>query len=299
LGRWKSPGTLLPGTGILTTANCDGGRTLKATIKIDAFIQVRLSSTRVPGKALIMLGDDTCLGHVERRVRQASCLSDIIVCTSIDASDDPLVEFATKRGLAAFRGDPHDCLERFLRCAEAFKSDVIVRVCGDSPLIEPDVIDGAARLLVAEEFDYVHSPALPVGAYVEVFTAAALERAALAAKDGSLSDHLTYFLRRTEINRVGEYEPPVHLRRPDLVLALNRPEDLEVLARVFEADASGKDLTLADAISYLNAHPEFAAMNANYVPEPTRCDIRLDPRRLPPRSRELPWYAPLGSEALR
>jgi spore coat polysaccharide biosynthesis protein SpsF (cytidylyltransferase family) len=251
----------------------------------------------VPGKALLRLADDACLGHVVRRVVDATDVSSTVICTSVEKVDEALVEFANERGLAAFRGDPEDCLDRFLACAEAFGSDVIVRVCGDSPLVSPQVIDGAIRLLLAEKLDYVSTPSLPVGAYIEVFTAAALERAAMAAVNRTVSYDLTYFLRRAEINRVGEYEPPAHLRRPTFVLALNRPEDLEVLTRVFEcASSTGEYLTLAEAISYLYEHPEIAALNADYTPEPTRCDTRLDASRLPARPSGLPWYASMQSK---
>ena len=265
------------------------------TMQIDAFIQVRMTSTRVPRKALVPLAGEACLDHVVRRVARAKCLSHVVICTSAEPVDDALVDEADALGVSVFRGDADDCVDRFLRCAEAFESDVIVRICGDSPLVAPEAIDGGAGFLVAEQLDYVWSPSLPVGTYVEFFTAAALQRAALTATNRAVSDDLTYFLRRTEINRVGEYEPPASLRRPDLVLALNRPEDLAMLQEVFEhAAAPGEYLPLADAISYLDAHPEVAALNAGYVPQATRCDTRLDPSRLPLRPPELAWYAPIG-----
>jgi spore coat polysaccharide biosynthesis protein SpsF (cytidylyltransferase family) len=92
---------------------------------------------------------------------------------------------------------------------------------------------------------------------------------------------LTYFIGREEINRVGEHRPPPALRRGDLVLALNRPEDLPVLRAVLEqAPRAGDYVTLAEAIGWLDEHPEVAARNRDYVAVPTRGNTELDPARI-------------------
>lgn len=120
---------------------------------------------------------------------------------------------------------------------------------------------------------------------------AALERAWLGAVDRSLSDDISHFLRRREINQVVEYRPPSELRRPDLVLALNRPEDLEVLSRVFEyAPSVHSSVDLADAIAYCDANPDVALRNASYTPVPSRCDTRLDTSKIPMRPEDLQWF---------
>ena len=181
----------------------------------------------------------------------------------------------------AFQGDLDNVIDRFLRCADAFGSDVIVRVTGDSPLVDPAMIDAAVEHLLAHDLDYVHTQALPVGTYAEVFTTRALRRAQQAAVDSTRSEDLTFFVGREEINRVGALDPPAHLRRRDLVLALNRPEDIPVLRAVLEhADRDGDYVSLAAAIEWLDAHPEVAETNRDYVPVPTRCNIELEPERL-------------------
>jgi spore coat polysaccharide biosynthesis protein SpsF len=263
-------------------------------LRTDAFVQVRMNSTRVPEKALVELAGEPCLQHVVDRIQESSLVRQTVICTSDAAGDDPLESFANHSGLAAFRGSAEDCIDRFWQCALEHGSDVIVRVCGDSPLISHEVMDDAISYLLTEQLDYVSTRQLPVGTYVEVFTAAALQRAFLTAVDRSRSDDLSFFLGREEINVLGEYLPPEKLRRPDLVLALNRPEDLEVLSLVFgKAMRAGELLTVVDAIEYLDDNPEVASMNSKYVAKPTTCDTRLDVSRLPLRPEALPWYAPV------
>lgn len=249
--------------------------------QVDIFVQVRRSSTRVPDKALVELADRSCLEHVLVRMRDAARARHVVVCTSEEPEDAVLVEEAERLGVDSFRGSLDNVIERFSRCADAFGSDVIVRVAGDSPLADPEVVDAAVERLLSAGLDYLHTKTLPVGTYVEVFTRAALRRAEQAAVDASRSEDLTFFVGREEINAVGELLPPAELRRSDLVLALNRPEDLPVLRAVLEqAPRAGAYVTLAEAIAWLDEHPEVAELNRDYVPVSTRCNIELDPGRI-------------------
>ena len=239
---------------------------------------------RVPDKALLTLADRTCIEHVLMRALDAESIRHVIVCTSTAEEDAALVDVARSMGAEAFQGDLDNVIDRFARCADAFGTEVIVRVSGDSPLIDPAMIDAAVEHLLVHDLDYVQTKSLPVGTYAEVFTTRALNRAEQAAVDASRSEDLTYYVGRDEINRTGALEPPLHLQRSDLVLALNRPEDVPVLRAVLEgADRTGAYVTLASAIEWLDAHPKIAAGNRDYVPVPTRGNTELDPARVTER----------------
>lgn len=255
-----------------------------ADLAADVFVQVRRTSTRVPDKALLPLADRTCLEHVLVRALDATAVRHVVVCTSDAEEDAVLVELARSLGAEAFQGDLDNVIDRFARCADAFGTEVIVRVSGDSPLIDPAMIDAAIAHLVEHELDYVSTKKLPVGTYVEVFTTRALLRAEQAAVDASRSEDLTYYVGREEINRTGSLEPPAHLQRNDLVLALNRPEDVPVLRAVLEqAERADAYVTLESAIEWLDAHPDVADANRDYVPVPTRGNTALDPERVTER----------------
>ncbi|HUP32253.1 MAG TPA: NTP transferase domain-containing protein [Gaiellaceae bacterium] len=250
-------------------------------IAADVFVQVRRGSSRVPDKALLTLADRTCLDHVLVRARDAREARHVVVCTSDAPEDAVLAESAAAAGARFFQGALDNVIDRFLRCADELGTQVIVRVAGDSPLVDPGCIDGAIRRLLDEDLDYVHTKSLPVGTYVEAFRTDALRRAERAAVDASRSEDLTFYVGREEINRVGEYLPPEPLRRGDLVLALNRPEDVPVLRAVLEhAGRDGDYVTLGRAIAWLDEHPDVAASNRDYVPVPTRGNTELDPSRL-------------------
>jgi spore coat polysaccharide biosynthesis protein SpsF (cytidylyltransferase family) len=252
-----------------------------APAETDIFIQVRRGSRRLPDKALADLGGEPCLSQVVRRCARVQRARHVVVCTSTQPEDGVLAELATSLGVRAFRGELENCLDRFLSCAGRFGSKVVVRITGDSPLVDPGTIDQAVDHLAGRGLDYVRVAGLPVGAHVEAFTTEALERTAAAAVQPSPSDDLTLFIGSPEINHVGEVPAPARLRRPDLVLALNRPEDLHVLQAVFDRVVPASTyVTLEEAIRFLDANPEVAAANRPYVPAPTHCNTALDPERL-------------------
>jgi spore coat polysaccharide biosynthesis protein SpsF len=248
----------------------------------DVFIQVRLGSSRLPGKALLPLGGRTCLARVIERARLAGNIRHVVTCTSTSPEDVPVLREADACGAASFTGPLDNCLERFLACAQTYGSDVIVRICGDSPLMPPSFVDAVVTHLRETGAGYARMVSVPVGTSVEAFTVCAVERALTAALDPSLSDDLTYFIGRPEINLLASLEPTDStLRRPDLILALNRPEDLVLLQTVFEgATSMGPYVTLEDAITFLDVHPDVRDANKPYAQKPTRCDTRLDPMRL-------------------
>jgi spore coat polysaccharide biosynthesis protein SpsF len=248
----------------------------------DVFIQVRMGSSRLPGKALLELGDRTCLAHVISRASHARGIRHVIVCTSTSSEDAVLMREADAWGAGSFAGDLDNCLRRFLECAEQHGSEIVVRVCGDSPVVPPGFIGSVVTHLQRTGAGYARIVGVPVGTSIEAFTVCALERALVAAVDPSLSDDLTYFIGRSEINELATFEPSNPLvRRPDLILALNRPEDLVVLQTLFrECTPAGSYLTLEEAISFLDDHPDVRDANKPYVQKATRCDTRLDPDRL-------------------
>src|SRR5256885_11632865 len=110
-------------------------------MKITAIIQARMGSTRLPGKVLMDLGGETVLARVVRRLRRASRVDEVVVATTDTASDDEIRTECARLQVPCFRSSEHNVLDRFFRAAEQFRSDMIVRVTADCPLIDPEVVD--------------------------------------------------------------------------------------------------------------------------------------------------------------
>lgn len=166
--------------------------------RVVAIVQARLSSTRLPGKVLEPLLGLPMIVFMWRRIQRATLVDTIVLATSVDPSDDVLAEEAARHGITCHRGDLNDVLGRFEGAARAAQADVVVRLTGDCPLIDPEVVDTAIRTLVDSGADYVSNsdpPTYPDGLDVEVFTFAALVRAHAEARLPSEREHVTPYLR--------------------------------------------------------------------------------------------------------
>jgi spore coat polysaccharide biosynthesis protein SpsF (cytidylyltransferase family) len=166
-----------------------------------AVIQARMTSSRLPGKVLERIGEIPMIVFMLRRVARAAQLDHVVVATSVDHSDDALSLEVSRYGFDCQRGELLDVLDRFEAVAKQTSADVIVRLTGDCPLIDPDLIDRLVSMLIAGGLDYVSNvdpPSYPDGQDVEVFS-----RHALSVAHGSATlpldrEHVTPFIRRNK-----------------------------------------------------------------------------------------------------
>lgn len=163
-----------------------------------AIIQARVSSSRFPRKVLEPLMGLPMVVFMARRVQQALLVDQVLVATSTDPSDDALAQALQAHGIACQRGSLDDVLDRFYRAATWAKADHVVRLTGDCPLMDADLVDRALALLAESGADYasnINPPSYPDGLDVEAFTLAALQDAWFNATLPSEREHVTLYLR--------------------------------------------------------------------------------------------------------
>jgi spore coat polysaccharide biosynthesis protein SpsF len=152
-----------------------------------AILQVRMVTPRLPGKALERLRGEPMILRQLERIRLARTVDKVVVATSAEAGDDPLAATLVSRGQTVFRGSAENLAERFMRCVDAAGPvSHVVRLKGDSPFVDPGVIDQAVRLAVNSRCDYVSNRVIrsfPRGLEVEVVTVEALAAAAAEMSD--------------------------------------------------------------------------------------------------------------------
>lgn len=199
-------------------------------------VQARMSSTRLPGKTLADVAGEPLLALLLRRLARARELSRIVVATTTDPEDEPIAVLARRLGHDQYRGPRDDVLTRVADAAGGYPGP-IVRITGDCPLIDPDVVDGVVRLL-AEAGDRAYASNVsprtyPDGLDVEAMTPEALAEAAAEARDRSDREHVT-----TAIRRDPERFPAATLEGSDELAGLrwtvDTEEDLEFVRRVVE-----------------------------------------------------------------
>lgn len=231
--------------------------------------QARMTSSRLPGKVLRQVAGRPLLAHHLDRLGRARRIDAVVVATTVNAADDPVVALAGSLGVPVFRGDENDVLDRFVRCAEAFDADVVVRVTADCPLIDPALIDAAvARFLdgrdqvPAVEYLSIDTSRFPRGFDAEVFSRAALNAAGREATDPVEREHVTPFIyRRGDRFRLGEPLTPGQ-PVPPYRLCVDEPADLDLIGRVLEALLpGGNGFGWQECCKLLSHRPELADIN--------------------------------------
>lgn len=239
--------------------------------KVVIIVQARMGSSRLPGKVLLHAGRWTLLEHLVKRVRSSGVFDELLIATTEEPADDAIVSAAAALDTTVFRGSTADVLDRYYRAATSVDAQVVVRVTGDCPLLDPREIDRLVTLFLSASttdlaYDFVTNQAgperrIPIGYDVEVFSMAALERAHREATDPGDREHVTpYLYRIPEKFRTLVSDPPgpdmSHLR-----LTVDTPEDLELVTAIIES--VGEDATSEEIASFLEAHPETVEINAH------------------------------------
>ena len=197
-------------------------------MRIGAVAHARMGSTRLPGKVLRPLGERPALAMLLDRLALAREVDLVGVATSDESADDPIVELCEARGTPVHRGPLHDLAARMLGAAEAFDLDAFIRVNGDSPLLDPALVDQAAQLMRERDCDLVTNVfprSFPVGQSVEAIRIEAMRDAVAQMTDPAHKEHVTqWFYANPERVRIESFTSDQG-DFSSMVLALDTPED--------------------------------------------------------------------------
>jgi spore coat polysaccharide biosynthesis protein SpsF len=249
-------------------------------VRAVAIVQARMGSTRLPGKVLRPLAGQPVLWHVLQRLRRCERLDAIAVATSTGAIDDPVATFAATQGAAVVRGPEDDVLARYLLAARALDADIVVRVTGDAPLVDPVTIDRLVAALSAGQGDYcILDPAVPnLVEGIDPCTRAALERLARDAGDDPVArEHVTaYFKQHPGFVRVHHEPVEPALRGTGVRLSVDTPADLAFLEAVYaRLGIAAGAADLRDVGALLEREPALLRINAAVRQKDARARSRM------------------------
>ncbi|MEK7173291.1 MAG: glycosyltransferase family protein [Patescibacteria group bacterium] len=231
---------------------------------IVAIIQARTGSTRLPKKVLKKVCGKSLLEHLIERVKRVKHLDKIVVATTTKKEDEAIVKIAQKTKVEYFQGSNEDVLDRYYQAAKKFKADIVVRITGDCPLLDPEIVDTTINLFLKTKCDYVsntHPPTFPDGMDVEVFSFRALERSWLEAKLISEREHVTLYVRNhPEIFRCGNV---LHTKDiSSLRLTVDEPSDFKLIKKIFQHLYPRKHFFgFKDILKYLESFPRLLLVN--------------------------------------
>lgn len=237
------------------------------TLKILIIIQARMASTRLPGKSLKTIKNQPILSILLQRLSTLKHHAEIVVATSEEDIDQAIVDFCKEHKVSYFTGSEDDVLDRYLKAARKFSGDIIVRLTGDCPLMDPRVVDQAIDQFLEHypSYDYVSNAikrTFPRGLDVEVFKRRVLEQAHQKAYFTEEREHVTpYIWRHPEIFHLGNifYKEDYSRHR----WTLDTQEDFDLIKLIVEHFwDTNPHFTMEEVLALLDQHPEWVEINS-------------------------------------
>ena len=235
--------------------------------KVTAIIQARMTSTRLPGKVLMEVMGRPLLSYLIERVRFSKMIDKIIIATTVNKEDDPIVELCQKEDIIFYRGSEDDVLDRYYQAAKKYNATHIMRLTADCPLIDPRVCDFVAEKYISVDVDYVHTgQSFCEGIGCEVFNFDVLEKMWKNARLKSEREHVTLYARNhwDELNCITlENETDDSNYR----VTVDEKKDFLVVKALFENlyVKNEEPCSISEIKNFLDVHPEIFSLNAGIV----------------------------------
>ena len=235
-------------------------------MSVFVFVSARMASSRCPGKALAPLAGRPLLEVLLDRMAGVRGVDGVVLATSVNAENDPLVETARRAGFEVFRGDEDDVLRRHVDGARALGADHVVRVTGDNPLTDVETIEllVARHLREGADYTYVPGDALLMGILAEVISRDALERSWERGDTRHRSELMTLYIKEHPADfRIAMQDLDPALLRPAYRLTVDHPEDIRLQREIFKLLDRGPRVETRDAVALLDSRPDLVAINAH------------------------------------
>ncbi|QLE59138.1 cytidylyltransferase domain-containing protein [Nostoc sp. TCL26-01] len=235
---------------------------------IIAILQARVTSSRLPGKVLKPILGIPMLVHQIERIKQTKMIDRLLVATSLDITDDPIEQCCQQIGIECFRGKLDDVLDRFYQTASSIFPEHIVRLTGDCPLCDPELIDKIIIHHLTGNFDYTSNTVkatFPDGLDVEIFRFSCLEQAWKEANLPSQREHVTPFIHSQPHRfHVGQYQNNVDLSY--LRWTVDEPLDFELVSIIYEAlYPVNPAFSTQEILEFLDKSSHLKTINTSYI----------------------------------
>jgi spore coat polysaccharide biosynthesis protein SpsF len=215
-------------------------------------LQVRLSSSRLPGKLLLPLKGISIFEHIIIRLKMVQLADGIIVATTAD-TEPSIRSIVSRYGVHILIGSENDVLSRFVTAVKRYRIRNVIRTTGDNPLVDIEHIDKALLLHTKKKADLTIYPSLPYGSGVEVVRGEVLTKIDTLTSDPFEREHITqYIYRHAREFSIIHGALGAHFSRPDIRLTVDTEEDYLKLVDIYENLYTGVPIKLTDVINYVD-----------------------------------------------
>jgi spore coat polysaccharide biosynthesis protein SpsF len=202
--------------------------------KVIACIVARMNSTRLPRKSLLDVEGKSLIMRIVERLAESKIIDQIVICTSNHIDDSVLVDLAkSHEGMGYIAGSEQDVLSRLSEAATKYKADIVLRVTGDNPFTDADIIDHMVEHHIKTEADYTRTINLPIGVTPDVLSSSMLPRLHISMANPNETEYLSLFAMDHTRFKCEILKASSGLNRPYYSLTVDTPSDLERIRSLY------------------------------------------------------------------
>ena len=235
--------------------------------KITVIIEARTGSSRLRNKVVAEIEGKPMIFYVIDRVKQIKSVEQIILATTQEKNDKILIEIAKQNSIGIFAGDSMDVLNRDYQCALQNNADPIIRITGDCPLIDPDIVEEMLEFYLKNNYDYISNrinPKYPDGLDVEIYSFKTLQMAEQNAKWSSERELVTtYITKNPKIFKIFSYENQEDLSGHRWTV--DEQNDLEFVRKIYSIMKPKTNFSMNEIIEILVKNPELLKINSGII----------------------------------
>ncbi|MBT4835782.1 MAG: 3-deoxy-manno-octulosonate cytidylyltransferase [Methylococcales bacterium] len=231
-------------------------------MKIGFLITVRLKSSRLKLKVLQPLNGFSVIERVIQRAKQVIECSDVVLCTSQNNQDLPLIRIAQKHAVYYYNGSSEDVLQRLLEACELFDFDYFIGMTADNPLFSIYHAQLLSDKIRADNsIDYIYTTGMPIGVNIYAIKTKALKTVCKIKKEID-TEIWGYLLNRPEIFNVEELKVEPHYEFNQLPrLTLDEIDDYKLFKAIYNEFDKDEIIDLLDVYTLLSNNPTYLELN--------------------------------------
>jgi len=229
-----------------------------------AIIQARMSSSRLPGKVLKQLGGKPMIWHIVQRAMACQLVDEVVVATSLEASDDVLADFCRESNIRCHRGNLNSVMSRYIEVLDDSPHDYFVRITGNCPLIDPEFIDKQLLALQTHDADLVWlDPPVSVLEGQGAHSARSLKLIASKSQHPDDLEHVgsRYLSEHPDEFRMIGMRPLESLSNLNWRITIDEAQDYRMMQHLYEDLWDGEPIPLESALTWLAQNPDFSTIN--------------------------------------
>tara|TARA_B110000967_G_C18901075_1_gene575158 strand:- start:6573 stop:7298 length:726 start_codon:yes stop_codon:yes gene_type:complete len=234
-------------------------------MSIGIIVQARTGSKRLPAKILLKIGNKRILEHLISRLKKIKIKNKIIIATTKNKSDTIINKIAKNNDCYSFNGTSLNVLKRYYQTAKKFKLETIVRICSDSPFMDPHIVEKAIKIFKTKKYDYVSNiikPTYPAGMSVEVFSFDVLNKVQNSKTNKIEKEHVTpYIYRNYKKFKIKNFS--IKKDYTSYKLSVDYLEDYKLAKALYTKILDKENYNYLNLIKILNSNQKIRNINSN------------------------------------